>query len=609
MSRLVLESPTRIDQGMDASIEAAQRRMALRSHDQCPVDLCASLLTTSLGESCGKCTPCRIGIARALELVTDILEGEGSDASFEELSQIAEHIACASDCAIGYEAGAALVRNLHDFHSDFISHITSGSCVQTRSQQVPCQKNCPAHVDIPGYIALIREGRYIDALRVLRNDNPLTATCGYVCEHPCELTCRRGIVDDAVNICALKRFADDQVVDYDPPACAPKTGKRIAVVGGGPAGLTASYYLQLMGHQVELIEQRPELGGMTRYGIPDYRLPPHTLDHDINFIKKTGVVVRTNTAIGKDISYDSLLKGFDAIYLAIGAHTDKKLGIAGEDAQGVMSAVEFLRRTNSHEDLHLEGKRVVVIGGGNVAMDCTRTARRLTHETVECVYRRRIQDMTALPEEIHEACAEGCQITPLEAPLSIETNADNQVTALITQPQMAGPIERGRPKPCALDVPPRRIACDLIIVAIGQDIDTSAFAHAISTNRGKIVADTSGKIAEGDALVFAGGDAVSGPATVIKAIAAGKLAAANIDEALGFKHDIYDRVDIPQAHPNTAAAGRAETQAVPLEASAYTFNLAMQGLHLSQAKHECSRCLRCDHYGFSAHYEGDDKAW
>lgn len=598
MSRLVIETRPSSDRNWDSLALTTARRIKALPADQCAVEYTASLLRLFLSESCGKCTPCRVGLAACVDILDRILAGEGEMADLEQLRATAQTMFEGADCAIGFESGRALLAALDSF-KDFESHIEKDACNRRQSSYSPCQALCPAHVDVPGYVACIREGRPVDALRVLRNDNPLPTVCGYVCEHPCEMACRRTLVDDPVNICGLKRYAADVAEPHNAPECLPSTGKNVCVVGGGPAGLTAAYYMQLMGHQVTILEQRNKLGGMVRYGIPDYRLPQERLDADIDFILSTGVKAETNISIGKDKTYEDLAENYDAIYLAIGAHSAKSLRLEGEDAKGVLSAVEFLRAAGDGMPVDLAGKRVVIVGGGNVAMDCTRTARRLGAETVECVYRRRIVDMTALAEEIEEAMAEGCQITELEAPVRIETDADGNVAALITKPQVIGGVKRGRPAPYDADAPERRIDCDIILVAIGQAIDTEAFAHVLSTEWGCIVANPDSSIEMTDRL-FAGGDAVSGPATVIKAIAAGKVAAANIDAALGYHHNVYDRVDIPATKISLGPTGRVELKNMNFGEAIKTFDIAKLGMSEEEALQEASRCLRCDHHGFGA---------
>lgn len=609
MSRLVVETRPAADVGFDGIAATAAARIAALPPEQCPVDFTVALMRLFLSESCGKCTPCRAGLAACVRVLDRILAGEGKPADLELLASCARSIYDSADCAIGFEAARVLGRALKAFADDFASHVERDACAQRKSSMAPCRKTCPAHVDIPSYLACVRAGRPVDALRVIRNDNPLPTVCGYVCEHPCEMTCRRSLVDDAVNICGIKRYAADAATRHEPPASLPATGKSVGVVGGGPAGLTAAYYLSLMGHDVTIYDQREKLGGMTRYGIPDYRLPQERLDADVDFILATGVKVAAKTAIGRDVSFDEIAAGHDAVYLSIGAHADKKLGCAGEDARGVVSAVEFLRAAGEGRPVDLTGKRVVVVGGGNVAMDCTRTARRLGAASVECVYRRRIADMTALPEEIEEALAEGCQITQLEAPVRIEASDEGAVAALITQPQVIGAVGRGgRPAPRAASAPERCIACDVVVVAIGQAIDADAFSHVLETNRGCVVAAEDGSIAQTPGL-FAGGDAVSGPATVIKAIAAGKVAAANIDAALGFAHDVHDAVDVPPAAPPLGACGRVDLKDVNFSEAVKSFDIAKLGMSDEEALQESSRCLRCDHHGFGATCGKGELAW
>ena len=611
MSRLSIETPDRAQQVVQDLCRDMGHRIAANPPGLCPVDLALNFLRLCHAQTCGKCVPCRIGLSQLETLIESVLDQTAPEGTIDLIESTAAAIADSADCAIGYEAAAMVLEGVRGFREDYEEHAHNGRCICSLKQPVPCVTTCPAHVDIPGYIALVREGRFDDAVDLIRKDNPFPYSCAYVCEHPCERQCRRRLVDDAVNICGLKRYAVDHCTRTAPPPAAPATGKRVAVVGGGPSGLTAAYYLSQMGHSVTVFEQREKLGGMLRYGIPDYRLPPDVLDHDIDYILAAGVEVKTGVCVGREVQVPDLQKDYDAVYVAIGAHADKKLGLEGEDSENVLSAVELLRNCGEGNAPDFTGKRVVVIGGGNVSMDATRTAIRLGAESVTCVYRRRVDDMTALPEEIEDALAEGCQILPLQAPHRIEADENGRVAALWTRPQIIGGYGRdGRPGPRNAAEKEFRIPADYIIIAIGQRIESDQFEKGgIETSHGALKADLSGYV-PGTPNVFAGGDAVTGPATVIRAVAAGKVGAANIDAFLGFHHTIGTAVRIPPAKlSNTPPCGRIQPKSRnPLEARC-DFQLATCGMTEEEAMQEASRCLRCDHFGYGIFKGGRTTQW
>ena len=611
MSRLSIETPDRPQTVLGSLNRDMERRISASPPGLCPVDMSLNFLRLCHAQTCGKCVPCRIGLGQLSVLIEQVLDRTATLDTIDLIESTAQVIADSADCAIGYEAAHMVLRGVRGFREDYEEHVLHGRCICGLSHPVPCVATCPAHVDIPGYVALIRQGNYDDAVRLIRKDNPFPSACAYVCEHPCESQCRRRMVDDAINICGLKRFAVDHAAPQHPVDLAPSTGKAVAIIGGGPGGLTAAYYLSLMGHKVTVYEQLPKLGGMLRYGIPDYRLPQDVLDRDINQILSTGIQVYTNTSVGKDIQVEDIQRNFDAVYISIGAHADKKLGLEGEDAENVISAVALLRGVGEGRLPDFTGKRVCVIGGGNVSMDATRTAKRLGAAHVTCVYRRRVDDMTALAEEIEEAQAEGCQILPLQAPAYIEKDQDGKVAALWTKPQIIGPYgSDGRPKPVNAKVEQFRIPCDYVIVAIGQAIVSQPFEEVgVTTNRGAIQADHTGSV-PGMGNVFAGGDAVSGPATVIRAVAAGKVAAANIDNFLGCNHKIRCDVEIPPAHmTNTPPCGRANLKTRANPNCVGDFSLVMDGMSLEEANQESSRCLRCDHFGYGVFKGGRNTEW
>ena len=611
MSRLSIETPDRAQQVVEDLCRDMGHRIAANPPGLCPVDMALNFLRLCHAQTCGKCVPCRIGLSQLETLIESVLDQTAPEGTIDLIESTAAAIADSADCAIGYEAAAMVLEGVRGFREDYEEHAHNGRCICSLKQPVPCVTTCPAHVDIPGYIALVREGRFDDAVDLIRKDNPFPYSCAYVCEHPCERQCRRRLVDDAVNICGLTRYAVDHCTRTAPPPAAPATGKRVAVVGGGPSGLTAAYYLSQMGHSVTVFEQREKLGGMLRYGIPDYRLPPDVLDHDIDYILAAGVEVKTGVCVGREVQVPDLQKDYDAVYVAIGAHADKKLGLEGEDSENVLSAVELLRNCGEGNAPDFTGKRVVVIGGGNVSMDATRTAIRLGAESVTCVYRRRVDDMTALPEEIEDALAEGCQILPLQAPHRIEADENGRVAALWTRPQIIGGYGRdGRPGPRNAAEKEFRIPADYIIIAIGQRIESDQFEKGgIETSHGALKADLSGYV-PGTPNVFAGGDAVTGPATVIRAVAAGKVGAANIDAFLGFHHTIGTAVRIPPAKlSNTPPCGRIQPKSRnPLEARC-DFQLATCGMTEEEAMQEASRCLRCDHFGYGIFKGGRTTQW
>lgn len=611
MSRLSIETPGRAQNVLDGLHRDMERRIGASAYGLCPVDMSLNYLRLCHAQTCGKCVPCRIGLGQLEVLIEQVLDRTATMETINIIERTAKVIADSAGCAIGYEAAYMVLKGIRGFREDYEEHVQHGRCISALSYPVPCVSACPAHVDVPGYVALVNEGKYEEAVRLIRKDNPFPSACAYVCVHSCEAHCRRAMVDDAINICGLKRFAVDNAKAEPAKILYEKTGKTVGIIGGGPGGLTAAYYLAQMGHKVTVYEQRPKLGGMLRYGIPDYRLPQEVLERDIKHILTTGINVITDVSIGRDVTMEDIQKSYDAVYISIGAHNDKKLGIEGEDAENVVSAVSLLRRIHEGNAPDFTGKRICVIGGGNVSMDATRTAKRLGAESVTCVYRRRVDDMTALAEEIEEAMAEGCQILPLQAPARIEKDAEGKVAALWTVPQIIGPYGKdGRPKPIPADVPEFRIACDYVIVAIGQAIDARPFeAIGIKTFKGMIQAEDTSSVADVD-NVFAGGDAVSGPATVIRAVAAGKVAAANIDAYLGFEHKIKTDVVVPPAHlTNAPPCGRVNLKSHCAPDCKGNFDLVVEGMSRKEADQESKRCLRCDYFGFGSFRGGRTGEW
>ena len=611
LSRLDIKNPSRAQTVVDNLYRDVERRIAASPPGLCPVDMSLSFLQLCHAQSCGKCVPCRIGLGQLSKLIATVLDGTGSMDTIAIIEKTARSILNTADCAIGRDAARLVLDGLEGFRDDYEEHVNHRRCLAGLQLPVPCVALCPAGVDVPGYMALVGEGRCADAVRLIRKDNPFPTACAYICEHPCEARCRRNMIDDAINIRGLKRYAVDHAGVVPQPECAPSTGKKVAIIGGGPSGLSCAYYLALMGHKVTVFEERDKLGGMLRYGIPSYRFPRHLLDEEIDSILSLGIEAHTNVTVGRDISVEELQKEYDCLYIAIGAHQDKKVGIPGEDSRHVLSAVEMLRAIGDDVMPDFTGKRVVVIGGGNVAMDVTRSSIRLGAEKVTCVYRRRVEDMTALPDEVTGAMAEGAELLTLMAPVRIEADEEGNAAALWVQPQLIGEADKsGRPRPNKADLPEQRIPADIIVVAIGQGIEIQGFEQAgVPIKRGTFVAGLSGQVGDMGNL-FAGGDCVTGPATAIRAIAAGKVAAANIDEDLGFRHEITVDVDIPAPRLNNRAPhGRINTTEREACERRCDFEDIEYGLTEEGAYTEASRCLRCDHYGYGIFRGGRNVKW
>ena len=611
MSRLEVKTPDRAQAVVEQMYRNMERRIAASPPGLCPVDMALNSLDLCRAQTCGKCVPCRIGLTQLSDMLSEILDGHSDLRMLRHLEETAQVIVDTADCAIGIDAANLILTSVRGFREDFEEHILHHRCLGTLRNPVPCVAMCPAGVDIPGYIALVKAGRFADAVRLIRKDNPFPTACAYICEHPCESRCRRNMVDDAINIRGLKRAAVDRAGEVPQPAPAPSTGKRVAVVGGGPSGLSAAYYLSLMGHKVTVYEKRRQLGGMMRYGIPSYRFPREKLEGEIRSILSLGIEVHTEVDIGGDLTLEQLRGQYDALYLSIGAHTDKKVGIEGEDAIGVMSAVDMLRHIGDNEMPDFTGMNVAVIGGGNVAMDVTRSAVRLGAQRVTCVYRRRQEDMTAQVEEVEGAIAEGAEILTLHAPLRVEVE-DGRATALWAQPQLIGEVDKaGRPRPNTASVEPVRIPADIIIVAIGQGIESKGFEQAgIKIQRGgTLLAYSSTQLPELDG-VFAGGDCVSGPATVVRAIAAGKAAADNIDDYLGFHHEIEADVEIPTPRcEDIRPRGRVDCREREASERKCDFDCMECSMTDEEVAQEAGRCLRCDHFGYGIFKGGRVEKW
>lgn len=611
MSKLYLSDPSGYEVKMNEIARHFSHKVEVYPPGSCPLTLQLSMLQTAAGETCGKCVPCRDGLPLVARLMQKVLDGRATEKTLENIKMMATLIRDSADCAIGWNAADEVLKGLELFADEYRSHIENRKCQDFIEQKVPCIYLCPAHVNIPGYIALVGKEDYAGAINLIRRDNPFPTACAMVCEHPCEERCRRKMLESPINIRALKKYAVDQVPadQVETPAPNPSTGKSIGVIGGGPSGLTAAYFLALMGHKVVVYETHDKLGGMLRYGIPNYRFPKDRLDEDIRAILNAGdIEVVYSVTIGKDITIEEVQKRHDAIYVAIGAQAGKTLRLPGADAKNVVSAVEILDQIGNGNLPDYTGKRVLVVGGGNVAMDCARSAVRCNAEEVSIVYRRRQKDMTALESEVESAVMEGIALVTLQAPVEIKKDAEGNCTALVTQPQMISAYRGDRPAPKDASKPQQEFPADVIMIAVGQDIVSAPFEEfGIPANRGVLQAGLDTAV-EGMPGVFTGGDCATGPATVIRAIAAGKVAAHNIDEYLGYHHTLTCDVTVPEPAENLRTfMGRTEIGERPAFIRKKDFEHVEELLTHEEAMQEAGRCLRCDHFGCGAMEGGIDR--
>ena len=591
------------DEGVVGVLDPFARRVEATAPGTCPIAVQLSLLETGGAQTCGKCVPCRDGIPQLAQMMRSVLACEADAETLQRMRALAELIRDTSDCAIGYVAGSQVIEGMKAFSAEYESHIAQGSCTAGVGQTVPCETNCPAHVNVPAYIGLVLEGDCAGAVKMVRKDNPWPTACALICEHPCEARCRRTLIDAPLNIRGVKKYAVDHApADTVPvPSRLPDSGRKVAVIGGGPSGMTCAYFLALMGHSVTVFEGRKKLGGMMRYGIPAYRLPRERIDEDIRAILSVGGIEVLTEHNVDEAEMARIAEAYDAVYVAIGAQGGKSLALEGADASGVMSAVQLLERIGDDDYPDFTGKKVVVIGGGNVAMDCARTSVRAGADEVTVVYRRRIDDMTALHEEIEGAMAEGVEMMCLQAPVRIQKDESGCVAALVCQPQFISAVKRGRPAPVAANKPEVRVEADIILIAVGQDILSAPFEEfGMHAERTRFVADGCLR-ADGYDNIFVGGDCQTGPKTAIMAIGAGKVAARNIDEYLGFHHTLDPEVDVPEAQPNMREAyGRVNVPERLARERGRDFDHIELPLSEEEIMQECSRCLRCDVYGCGA---------
>lgn len=584
--------------------------LVVMDEDTCMVDVARFFLEFVQEESCGKCVPCRVGTKRMLEILERICDNKGIEGDIETLLELGQQICDTSLCGLGQTAPNPVLSTIRHFRHEYEAHITQKHCeagVCRGLVRAPCQSACPAGVDVPGFVSLIGERRYAEALRLHRERNPFAAVCARVCFHTCEDKCRRSTLDEAVSIRALKRFMVDQEITIQLPEVREneKNAKtKIAIIGAGPAGLSAAYFLARLGYKPDVFESEPRPGGMLVQTIPAYRLPRETLAREIRMIEGLGVDIQTNKKLGVDFSLSELIEdNYKAVFMAIGNAGSIELALPGSDAKGVTTAMHFLRTYNLRGSVPV-GKSVVVVGGGNAAFDAARSAIRLGAEKVAIVYRRGQDEMPAYVEEIDEALQEGIALMPLTNPEEIVVE-DGKVVGMKCTPMKLGEFDRsGRRRPIKED----RvfvIDCDQVIMAVGQNIENPEIFEKIKlkmNNNENIIVDP---VTHQTSIpwLFAGGDvAVVGNAdrTVIEAVAAGERAAVGIDEYLtGANHAFWreekpnDTLYDPDAEP--VAYGRTKMPLLSVDRRKNNFNEVEQCWTEAEAIRQAKRCIRCDY--------------
>ena len=586
--------------------------MIVMNEDSCAVDMARFFMDFCQDESCGKCTPCREGTKRMLQILVNITQGKGKEGDIELLEEMAPIIKDASLCGLGQTAPNPVLSTIRYFRKEYEDHIRNHRCnaaVCTALFKSPCQHTCPIEMDIPSYIALIRANRMEDAYKVLLRTNPFPSVCGRVCDHKCQTKCRRGKMDEPIAIKFLKRFITDNAPRPKIEPVPVTRKEKIAVIGAGPAGLTAARDLALRGYKVTVFEELSEPGGMLRWAIPAYRLPRNIIANEIADVTALGVDIKCNIRVGRDLPFATVSKDFDYVYLAPGAHKSQKMGVAGEDIPGVHGGVEFLRDFNAHEDAWVKGEKtlgskVAVIGGGNSAIDAARVALRLGAD-VTILYRRERKDMPAASEEIIAAEEEGIKIEYLVAPLKIEAKK-GKVSGITCERMKLGEFDRsGRKRPIAIPGSAFTLAVDAIVASIGQAPDLTFVPKnsGVSVNKWDCFDLAKGsKSQTTDARFYAGGDAVTGPDTVIGAIAAGHQAARDMDAAIrlaagepNFEEPAEEKIDIPliiDEEGEEAPQGKMpELHGAERKISFVEVEL---GFSMENAVKEAARCLRCD---------------
>jgi NADH-quinone oxidoreductase subunit F len=610
---------TRIDYEELASLGAIMGSggMVVMDQDNCMVDVARYFVGFTAGESCGKCTACREGLAQMLHILDSLSRGEAKESDLDLLQELAETVKDSALCGLGQTAANPVLTTLRYFRDEYERHIRDKRCEAGVCESLYlalCENSCPMHMNIPGYLQLLKENRIEEAFELTLRENPLPGTLGRICHFHCRMRCRRDQLDEPVSQGEIHRYLADTMYKMGRERAVynklvkeklPPTGKKVAIVGGGPAGLTAAFYLSRLGHEVTIYDEREEAGGIPRWGIPAYRLPKEVLRKELGLIRKLGVRFVFNTRIGRDLSWERLGEMSDTVLVCVGAQSDLSLGLPGEELKGVMPGFRLLEEINSGKKPAI-GNEVVVVGGGNSAIDVARSTLR-GGSRVTVVYRRARGDMPANAEELEGALEEGVALVCMAQPLRALAGPADSVRALEVMRMKAGDIDSsGRPAPLPTGES-YEIPCDSLVIATGERVDAAGI-ETIGVELGKDgrLRVDGFDLRSANTKFFAAGDAVTGPATAAEAMGQAKIAAAAIDAALmgqertsaaasarfeGLFRDFKYAMELPLS-PSKAKANRAARLSV--DERRRNFIEISQGYTGEQARIEAERCLRCD---------------
>jgi NADH-quinone oxidoreductase subunit F len=577
--------------------------------DNCMVDVARYFIEFTHSESCGKCVPCRVGLDKALRILNAVTEGRGATRHLPMLDELGRMIRECSLCGLGQSAPNPVLTTIRHFRDEYEDHIVAHRCRAGVCQELalsPCENSCPLRMNIPRFLQLFQEGRLEDAFESVILDNPLPASTGRVCQHPCDTRCRRQSFDEPVNMREVHRHIADTVYGselFEPMVqriVAHKlaaTGKKVAIAGSGPTGITAAFYLAMLGHEVTVFEEHEEAGGMLRFAIPEYRLPKAVLRRELELIERAGVTMVFNTRVGTDISLNDLANQFDAVFLSIGTWKESWLYLPGTELKGVYPALPFLEKAAKREITAL-GSRVAIIGGGNAAIDSARSVLR-TGASVTILYRRERKDMPAIDEEIQAAEEEGVRFVFLAAPHRILGDANGNVKAIeIVKTRLGEYDKSGRRRPIPTNEV-QRVECDSVILAVGEtfDLDFCRASGLELKEEGTIKVDRL-TLETSRAGFYAGGDVITGASNVSNAMGGGKQAAREIDGRLMGEQrwdQLFAHFEFDQTTPGEPSLSRRHiSHESPPQTRVHTQDEVVTGLSAQEALEECRRCLRCD---------------